>query len=300
MSGKTAAWFAVGLTVGVLAGKLTGRPAEKERVETVPAPVETVKQDADSAAPTNSQTREQQLLLMAIHELDLTSSELEEARARIQRMERKAKRYDWLRDNGLHGNYAMRIDQETFKPTKELLDFLGLDEEDADTFNRFAEESFDAVRSWETDNAVCTTDNATNCVYEIGPLPDSFKQDYIAQLGSLLHPEDLQLIQPSISDLFDQYSGKREVSATFVSSDDYAELMTRRGTPGGFIESDMINISIHQFSKNGHSRGSRSSWTAISPGHPLLKNPFVQRWSHLFDMKPLLPESEEPATGYSL
>ncbi|WP_372794738.1 hypothetical protein [Pontiella sp.] len=279
------AW-GIGLGTGMIIGLAAGfsiHPPDSPDPEPAALPASVPVPAAESAAPSPARSKEQELLLLAIEELDLTTAELEDARSRILRMERKARRYDWLRDNGLHGDYSMSFSKDTFEPQQKLIDFLGLDEAETAAFKQLCADTHDAVAAWELEHAVCTEDSSTNCTYEIDLLPDAFRSTYVAGLSALLHEEDVQLLTPAIEDMFSDYDNRQVVSATLIPADAYQEYLQKRGHKMEHWEPrDMIKIQVQRLDENGNKRGSSSSTFSTNPVH-LEHNQMYKRWNHLFD-----------------
>lgn len=274
--------MAMGICMGIALG-VSIKPSQKS--ESVPSAVAEASDPTEGATvpPTNARPSEKELLLMAIEELNLTTAELETAKNNIMRMERKARRYDWLRDNGLHGDRSMSFNRTDFGPSQKLIEFLSLDEPESEQLKQLCEDTYTAATAWEQENAVCTEDTHTNCIYEIAPLPDSFREGYVAQLGEVLHEEDIQLLGPAIDDVFHSYGNKRIVSATFIPAEEYAASMKRRGQKMYGEPSDKIRIKVQRLDEHGNKRGSSSSTFSadrLSSTH----NETLKRWNHLFDL----------------
>ncbi len=270
-----------GITIGVFAAKWLGQPSAPPSPEPTMEIAATTNATSNTAKATNEKPSEQQLLLMAINELNLTTEELESAKANLSRMERKAKRYDWLRDNGLQGSHSMSFDERTFEPRQKLLDFLGLDENEAEAMKRASTVALDDVRRWENENAVLKEESETNRVYEISGLPESYKQAFIAELGTVLHEEDVQLLLPSLHGIFPGEEIKRVVSASIITAEDYAEQLKHRGGRSYGAPSDMIKISVEKMNAEGRRMGTRSSVMGLNHLSP---SGFHTRWDHLFNL----------------
>jgi hypothetical protein len=114
------------LLCGVLSGFIFGYVVQGHQDSVAQTPQTATESPIEPVAAKPERTMEKDLLLQAIHELDLTTAELAEATARIKRMELKAKRYDWLKKNGIQ-DYSLSFRQDTFQPSPKLLEFLGLD-----------------------------------------------------------------------------------------------------------------------------------------------------------------------------
>jgi len=277
----------MGLGVGICMGMAIGFSIKPEESQ------EPIQQSLTEIPKTNAVTAvdstkampsEQELLLLAIEELNLTTTELEEAKRNMLRMERKARRYDWLRDNGLHGNRSMSFDKNSFEPQQKLIDFLGLNEHEISNFKQLSEKTRASTLAWESEHAVCTEDSHTNCTFEVSALPDSFREDYVAHLGELLHEEDVQLLGPAIDEMFSDYSHKRTVSASLIPAEVYAETMRQRGRNVTWEPQDMIKIREQKFDEKGNKRGSSSSTFSMKQ-NSLTHNHLYKRWNHLFDLE---------------
>lgn len=263
---------------GLLSGFACGYIIQGNSDSTEQTPPITVESPIEPGQPKPGQAREKDLLLQAIHELDLTTAELETATARIERMELKAKRYDWLKNNGIQ-DHSLSFQRDTFKPSAKLLEFLGLDETDSQVVIGIAETARVAVEEWEAGCAECVEDTSTNCVYEIPPIPENYKQAFIQSLKTVLHPDDVDLLSLSLNNLYSPLQENRKVSLTFVSKEEYTEQQEARRKKSYGTPSDKLKIEVVRFDESGRRRGSSSSTGTIGQSFH-----FGKRWDHLFTL----------------
>ncbi len=275
MERKQAVIWVVSVLLGAFAGygiNAALQPAEEEGIRASaenPIAAAPAEQRKDAHSP--------------LAELAELRQELEEAEAFIRQLQRKASRYDWLRDNGLHADRSMSFNQDSFDPPQKMLDFLGLNEQEAEAMKQVSKRAFEAVRAWEMENAVCVADTATNCVYEMQAAPETLKQDFISDLSALLHEEDLQLLEPAINALYENAEMKQSVAVTFISAEDYAAQRAMQGHTGQLMQSDMVMLKVEQFDESGDSRGSTSSTFGLNES-TLQYQWMYKRWNHLFDL----------------
>ena len=128
------------LSIGLLGGFAIGHASKStpaaEPAPQPPTPTVEPQQTAkpESARPTHS--KEQALLLQAINELDLTTTELEDTLAYIQKLERNTKRYNWLmnhlKEKEFGTSYQMNFSSyNKLKPPDDIAEFF--DGDDAQT-----------------------------------------------------------------------------------------------------------------------------------------------------------------------
>jgi hypothetical protein len=241
------------------------------------------KLDAVAVSAIPSVQAEEPRLQAVLAELANAERALEAAGQRLHQLQRKANRYDWLCENGLHNNYSLSFNRDTFEPPQALLDFLGLEETDAAAFKQMAVSAFDASRSWEAENAVCVADTASNCVYEIDGAPEALKQDFVSDLSSLLPADDLEMLAPIIDSLYENAAMKRSVAVTFIPSEEYVAQQERLGKNIYGGSSDRVKLEIKRFGESGNQRGSSSS--TFSLDQTTLEHSWsYKRWNHLFDL----------------
>lgn len=258
---------------GVLSGFVFGYVVQDHQDSEEPTPQTTPESSIEPIDAKRASTMEKDLLLQAIHELDLTTAELADATARIKRMELKAKRYDWLKNNGIR-DYSLSFNQYSFQPSPKLLEFLGLDKTDSEAVMGIAETARGEIKKWESDQAVCIQETATNCVYEIPPVPESYKEAFRKSLESILHPDDVELLSYSIDQIYDRLQ-QRKVSIAFASTEWHKSFLYGvNGSPP-----DRISIEEEWLDESGRNRGSSSSTGPF--GQSTYLN---EQWGHLFTL----------------
>lgn len=260
------------MVVGLIVGFAVGYIVHSER----PAVFDTAPQTAEAPRDQTVSSREQELLLQSIELLDQTTAELEAARNRLGRFERVAKRYDWLKQNGVQ-THSLSFDESTFEPRPHLMEFLDLNETEAERFSSMSTKALTEVQAWEQSHARCTIDNATNCVYEITPLPVEFKDNFLNELGKFLPSDDVEFLNTIVDKLYDPLAGKREVSLTFIDKDVYAEKHLAQNPNSHPPDSDMMTLMVKRYDEDGNSRGSWSSTFGADNVQWM-----ESRWAHLF------------------
>ncbi len=197
----------------------------------------------------------------------------------LRSVERKAARYDWLQKNGMQ-TYGLMFDENTFTPQPQLLEFMGLNDAESEQLRTQANTAEQAVKDWELANAQCTADTVTNCVYELPPLPEEYKDGFLRDLATLFDPEDIETMTPIVDKLYDRLSQKRTVSVTYVTKEDYLQRIAPHYRAQNSIDSDMLELNIVYYAENGNQRGSSSTMFGIdSTNHDY---GMQARWTHLF------------------
>lgn len=224
----------------------------------------------DSTEDNSSLLQEQALLVDSIVLMEQMNADLNVVRQQLQAMERTAKRYEWLKRNDVD-NHRLYFNQYSFEPRADLMDFLDLDAAESERLRTAAQRTFEQVQAWELAHATCTWDSPTNCVYEIGALPDTIKQDFIRELENLLPTGDVEFLSPAVEQFFDPLEVKREVSLSFMRQIPYAEDPTR--------SENILELTVLNYDDAGNFSGSINS-PIVASAAPW----FETRWSHLFDL----------------
>jgi len=160
-------------------------------------------------------SREQKLLLSAIHELDLTTKDLQDAENYIKKLELNTKRYDWLiaRIKKSDYNPFMLGDGDSdFAPSEEMAVFLGWDDEKLKAFKKVAKETSQKIKAWEKQNAKLLESTDQSWTYEIPPFPDSIKADYLSKASEILNASDMEIIRSSIDGAMNGIQQKQTIS----------------------------------------------------------------------------------------
>jgi len=255
---KTALLFLAGGLIGGFAiGQISKTTSQPETTE--PEPL------AESKPTHSSPPKEQALLLQAIHELDLTTVELDDALQYIQKLERNTQRYNWLMDywkeKGFGTSYQMRFGNyrgSSLTPSDDLIEFFGWDEAQVTEMNRIGEVITTAIKDWESEHSVLIEDSEKKVVYEIEAIPDEPIGQYLQSMEDILDPDDMELLSSKFEKQFQDPLQDRILTMTigsgspslfFSSNDDPdQEYMTIQTTPkeielpydgGGFSSSSM-------------------------------------------------------------
>lgn len=210
--------------------------------------------------------------------LSQTRAEQEEALKRLRFFERKAARYDWLRKNGMH-THAISFLENSFEP--QLLEFMGLNETESDQLRTMASTANEAVLEWELANAQCIEDTPTNCVYELPPLPEEYKANFIQELATLFDPDDMETMNPIVEKLYESLNNKRIASVTYVSKEEYLQQRNPLFQSNSSISTDMLELMIQRFDENGNQRGRYSTTFGIDQDVSGFN--MQGRWAHLFN-----------------
>jgi len=259
------------LVAGLLGGFALGRISQSGKPSAIPDSGQLAETKPTPAAP----LREQALLLQAIHELDLTTAELDDALAYIQKLERNTRRYDWLMDywqgKGFGRSYQMRFkSRQQFKPSEDLIEFFGWDATQVEALTRAGEEVSEAIKGWEGEQAFCIEDSEDSLVYEIPAMPEESVERYMQALEAVLDPDDMALLSSTYEENFGGVLQDRILTMSISS------------TPGFFSPTSndpgQKYIQIRMESKDAESLWGGSAMS-YRPG-----TSFPQ-WDHVFELE---------------
>lgn len=215
-----------GLIIGGLCGGLIGfsiRPAAhaggNEQAETEAQEPSA----ASTAVSTNAQPVEKELLLLAIDELNLTSAELGEAQEYIAKLERGARRYNWLTDywkeHGTSRSWELQISHKS-DPRNEFIEFMGWDEQTAQTVKALGQDTNRRIKEWETANAAKVESDDPDVIwsYELPAMPEQFGEDYLFSMQDFLADDDYALISRNLEKPFENLTNPRTITMTYTDA----------------------------------------------------------------------------------
>jgi hypothetical protein len=234
---------------------------------------------ATNAISEETDHREQELLLQAIEELNLTTAELDQARAQLKAQEGNLRRYDWLMEqwteNGF-GSMHRNFHWNNFRPSEGVASFFGWDEELVGEINNVAVTTAHSVKEWEGANAVYVETEEDKLVYELPAAPDSFKETYLQAMAELLPPEDYALLTSKFEAQFKSLSGEREISLYVGPAP----------TGGPFVTSDQLDqewMTVEVKSKNESFPGYFPTSSSMMPYEEGRTIP--REWNHIFNLE---------------
>lgn len=249
-----------------------------------PAPAGQIRQTSTRpaelpATPEPAVARERELLLQAIHELDLTSTELNEAKRYIQKLEQSNHRYNWLveywKEKGFGTTYRMNFGGDSFKPSDDLAAFFGWEDELVAQLTTAGEATASAIKEWERKTAVCIEDAENKCVYEIEPIPEEYEKQYMQLMEELLPPEDMALLTSSMALQFNPLRTKRNITASIGPPPHSIGSL-----PDSNPDQEWLMIEVKSVGESGQIQMGGSthcmSYNAENPHIP-------ERWKHLID-----------------
>jgi hypothetical protein len=222
---------------------------------------------------------EQELLLQAIEELNLTTAELDLARAQLKAQEGSLRRYDWLMEqwakNGF-GNTHSNFRWNNFRPSEGVAEFFDWDDELVGEINNVAVTTALSVKEWESANAVYVETEEDKLVYELPAAPDTFKDSYLQAMADLLPPDDYALLVSKFEAQFKSLSGEREISLYVGPSP--------TGSP--FVTSDQFDqewMIVEVKSKNESFPGYSPTSSSMMPYEEGRTIP--REWNHIFNLE---------------
>ncbi len=271
---KTALLFLAG---GLIGGFAIGHASKS----TPPPPAPEPEQPAEAKPIRPTQSTEQELLLQAIHELDLTTAELDDALQYIDKLERNTQRYNWLMDywkeKGFGQSYQMGfLSHKQFKPSDDLVEFFGWDEEQVEEMTRIGQVTATSIKSWESENSVCIEDSEDKLVYEIAAIPEETIGQYLQSMEAILDPDDMELLSSKLEKQFEGVLQDRILTMTIGPAPAYM-LFNSNDDP------DQEYMTIQTKSKDDRppfTGGFSSSVMPYKPG-----TIFPHSWNHVFKME---------------
>jgi hypothetical protein len=233
---------------------------------------------------------EQELLLQAIEELNLTTAELDLARAQLKAQEGSLRRYDWLMEqwakNGF-GNTHSNFHWNKFRPSKGVAAFFGWDDELVGEIESVAATTTLSVKEWESANAVYVDTEEGKLVYELPAAPNTFKESYLQAMEALLPPEDYALLASKFEAQFESLSGEREISLYVGPTPAEGPFATSNQLDKEWM---IVEVKSKKKSFPGYFPTS-SSMIPYEEGRTIPKE-----WNHIFNLE-VEPDTPNPATS---
>lgn len=242
-------------------------------------PIHEVEIETPEAAPTPSgRPTEQELLLMAIDEFGLLSEELDDARSYIHKLERNNKRYnrlvDYWKENGFGSSYRMNFGHgRNKKPSDELIKFFGWDKEQVDRMSEAGKSTGGQIKNWESDHSVCIEDSEDRLVYEIEPIPQGVRDDYLEAMATIIDPDDMELISSKLAKQFETKQVKRTVTLTIDEAPSHMQHISQ-------YSSGKEYMIITERSAEEKGLGASTSYMSYKPGKTI-----PHSWNHVFNME---------------
>ena len=268
-------FFIAGLLGGFAVGHGSKAPPEAQP----PTPTVKPQQIAKPEPARPIRSKEQGLLLQAINELNLTFTELEDAQAYIQKLERNTKRYNWLMDywkeNGFGTSYRMNFRYGQYKPSDELIEFFGWDEEQVAAMGKIGKESTKEIKDWEGQNSICIEDSEDKLVYEIEAMPQEIADQYLQAMAEILDQDDWALLSSKLEKQFESTLKNRTATLTIGPAPANMQRMNSKPDQEHLI----IEIKPVQDKSAPFDVGTSTSYTPYTPGKTI---PY--QWNHVFHM----------------
>jgi hypothetical protein len=235
--------------------------------------------------PSKASVRETELLLQAIEELDITVAELEEAQAQLKAQEESVRRYNWLmdlmEDKGFSQLHMLSLSWNSFQPNKQLMEFFGWDEERLDTINEVAGKTDSALKAWETDQALYVESEEDELIYEIPPVPEQLKQQYLADMSELIPEEDFAVLKSQLEKKFEGIERRRQVKLTIGPA-----AFAHSGEPDE--QYMIISTTYPDGHPSFHGSKGPTSYMSYQEGRTI-----PRQWNHIFNLE-ADPEAGEP------
>ncbi len=271
---KTALLF---LAIGLIGGLAIGHISKPAPQPTAPEP----EKPAEPKPTHPNPPREQELLLQAIHELDLTTTELDDALQYIDKLERNTHRYNWLMDywkeKGFGASYQMRFkSHDDLKPSDEIVNFFGWSEEQVGAMGEIGKETAEAIKNWESKHAVCIEDSEDKLVYEIAAVPEETIGQYLQSMEDILDPDDMELLSSKLEKQFKGPLQDRILTITIGSAPAHMHFSSNN-------DPDQEYMTIQMKPKDDGSPFTGGFSTSVMPYKP--GSLFPHRWNHVFKME---------------
>lgn len=177
----------------------------------------------------------------------------------------KLERYQWFHERMAKGSNTsyIQINATTLTPTKDLISFFKLDENQVKQFDEIAEQAISSMKDWEAAQAKMLYSTDDKIVYEIPAPPASIMEKYYAGVTNLLGEDDFQLVVASAQrNIPNKWTSKRKI---------WLELGP--GNEG--------KLSVQAFDEDGRGVGGISTTGASNIDHLRLD----KRWGHLFTIE---------------
>ena len=104
--------------------------------------------------------------------------------------ERYSRLVEHLKKNDL---YKLRFDED-LQPTEFMVEFLGLNDYQANRLKAVCKQAFNELADFESQNAVVLDQTENMLSYEIPALPEEYIVKFTQSLGSVIHEDDLELV----------------------------------------------------------------------------------------------------------
>lgn len=282
------AWLLLSIGIGLLVGFGIGYATKKQppvMMALEPVVLEQAESQATTSAPP-SPSQEQKLLLQSIEELNLTTAELEESLAQLEAQKKKVSRYDWLiarwNKKGF-GNMHLfqQFGPNDFGPNSEMIGFFDWDAEQVAEMRQAGKKTAEAIKGWESQNAVYVDAGEDALTYEVPAIPGLIKQDYLATMKSLIPPEDMELVGSRLEKPFEQASKPRTVSLTIGSAP--ANLNGFGGSNNPNKEWMTVKVIIHNQDESQNLFPPAPAYTTMQPY--IEGRTIPHQWNHIFNLK---------------
>lgn len=272
------------LAVGMLAGFGTGYALKGQRAaEDSPEPAAQIEPEPriEPALAPRVATEEKELLLQAIEELDLTTTELESAKDYIRKLERNTQRYNWLMDywkeKGFGTSHRMNLSSyNSFKPTDEISDFFGWNEEQVKQLSKAGKQAKQAIKDWERDHSTCIEETENKLVYQIEAIPQTIVDQYKQTVYGIIDTDDYELLATKLDKNFDGPIRNRTATLTIGPAPENMHHSLAYGP-----DKDCMIIKIEpEKDENGHRTGMHTSYMPYTLGKTI-----PQQYNHIFQLE---------------
>ena len=169
-------------------------------------------------------------------------------------------RYNVFRENFLtqNGHFYLRL-SDTLQPNKEMINFLGLSEDEKNKICQIGRDTLSRVQQWEGENAKIIQQSDQVLAYEIPSTPEwvqEEKERYLSAIQGIVG-DDSAFFEASGKEFFDNFQNKQIVKYT--------------------IDGDKTTFEIRYYDSSGRARGSSSTSGNYVPGMRI-----NERYSRLF------------------
>jgi hypothetical protein len=225
--------------------------------------------------------KEQELLLQAIQELDLTSAELAGAQTYIRTLERNTQRYNWLMDywkeKGFGTSHRMNFSSyNSFKPTDEISEFFGWNEEQVKQLGKAGKQAKQAIKDWERDHSTCIEEAENKLVYQIEAMPQTIVDQYKQTVSEIIDTDDYELLATKLDKNFDGPIRNRTATLTIGPAPE-----NMHHSPAYGPDKDCMIIKIEpEKDENGHRTGMHTSYMPYTLGKTI-----PRQYNHIFQLE---------------
>lgn len=165
--------------------------------------IEQPKSIPDAEVSTSGQDLEliaslRQTIAQLKHELVVYLDEINEYEAKFVATSADAQRGKYVmgmanKPGGMHALLHMQL-SESLEPSGSLINFLGLDKEQATELNDLCRQTYAGILKWEQDNAVLVNEADNMLSYEIPPLPQNLFAQFSRALDNLVSSDDVDFV----------------------------------------------------------------------------------------------------------